>query len=201
MSPGSAESTEQLLQVARDEPNPTEQITAIRNLRTRLNSAPPSEHEQIGAELTAIFFRVDQTYLKSEVLQTLAICRSQQAEDTLVDALENRDAEVRKAACEAFAKRKTPRAIQALDSALNQENDLDVRLAAAMALGEHKGDAARDALARSLRDSDVAVQLHVMKSLQKVTGQPYMDVDAWNSYLRGQPRPPTFAERSSAIWR
>ncbi len=199
LMPGQGDPTAGLLRSAREEPNPHKQIEAMRKLRTQMARASNSQHEQAAAELSSMYYHFEQAYLKSEILLTLAEVRSQQAEETLTDALDHRDATVRAAACDAWARRKGPAAIEALAMALNEENELDVRLAAAKGLANFKDPAARDALARSLTDTDPAIQLHVMRSLRAVTGQPYLDVDGWQRYLAGQPRAPTLAERSGQL--
>jgi HEAT repeat protein len=75
---------------------------------------------------------------------------------------------------------------------------MDVRLAAARALGETRSPAAVPALGEALSDTNPAMQYRAVQSLKMTTGQDLGDkVDRWQRYVKGEPTgpPPSLAER------
>ena len=92
--------------------------------------------------------------------QTQAQARAQsQAVASLVSTLDDRDAEVRKAAAQALGELDDPRAVEALMRALRTDSDAGVRATAAWALGEIEDPRAVPALGDALRgDQDAHVR-------------------------------------------
>ena len=79
------------------------------------------------------------------------------------------------------------------------DKDVDVRLAAADALGKIKSPEAVKALAVALDDRDPALQYAGVQSLKTITGRDLgPDVQAWKQVAAGENPPmatPTVAER------
>jgi len=104
----------------------------------------------------------------------VAVCRG---------ALEDPEARVRVAACEAWRKRGGPEAVSLLAARADADSEIDVRLKALRELGALGDAAAVPALARALEDPDPAVQYRAVGALKAVSGRDLGDdVNAWRSW-------------------
>ena len=109
------------------------------------------------------------------------------------------------AACEAWGHRAGPEAVDVLSQALAGDPDIDIRLAAARALGKTGDGAAMAALAGALEDRDPALQYRAIRSLASVTDQNFGDdVNRWREYCRDEipasPRPVIAAEKTGPLF-
>ncbi len=118
----------------------------------------------------------------------------------LMAASADTDPTVRVAACQSWAD--SPRCDRhaGFDSTLNQDEDADVKMAAARGLGQYKDPASISALGEALDAADPALQVRAMESLGRVSGQKLgRDVRAWRQFVQSGEvpnQPPTsFAER------
>ena len=114
--------------------------------------------------------------------------------------LDDPDADVRAAACEAWGTRPGADATEVLVRTLASDVDIDVRLAAARALGQTGDPAAIEALGHALEDRDPAMQYRAIESLREITGEDFgNDANRWRQYVRGEtpdpPQPVSLAER------
>jgi HEAT repeat protein len=108
----------------------------------------------------------------------------------LTAGLKDTDRDVRIACCEAWAKRKGHDATRLLSEMLTSDTDIDVRMAAARALGDTGDPAATPALALALENPDPAMQYRAVQSLKKLTGKKYDDnVAVWREYVKGNSPP------------
>jgi HEAT repeat protein len=90
--------------------------------------------------------------------------------------------------------------VACLAKTLREDNDQNVRLAAAKALGSMKSPEAIQALSVALDDRDPAMQYVGVQSMKEVTGKDYgPNVEAWRQVAAGQtppaPESPSIAER------
>lgn len=109
-----------------------------------------------------------------ETPSALSICRG---------ALEDPDAKVRMAACNAWGKRSGDEAVKLLSHRYQTDTDIDVRLEAVRMLGAVEDQTAIPALARALEDPDPAVQYRAVASLKKVSGRDLGDdVNRWRAW-------------------
>ena len=99
----------------------------------------------------------------------------------------------------AWGRRGGKESVDELCKLLNSDSDMDVRLAAARALGQTKEKIAMPQLADALSDSDPAMQHRLVQSLKNVSGKDFGgDVEAWRQYAKGEPvqeKPVSVAER------
>jgi hypothetical protein len=110
-----------------------------------------------------------------ETPSALSICRG---------ALEDPDAKVRMAACNAWGKRSGDEAVKLLSHRYQTDTDIDVRLEAVRMLGAVEDQTAIPALARALEDPDPAVQYRAVASLKKVSGRDLGDdVNRWRAWV------------------
>jgi hypothetical protein len=99
--------------------------------------------------------------------------------DSLAQALQHKDAEVREKAVDRLAELKDERAAMLLGEVLVNDRDSDIRESAAEALGDLGGPKATESLIRALKDKDAGVRESAVESLTTVGGdeavRPLMD--------------------------
>jgi hypothetical protein len=157
----------------------------LRNLASRANSMSPAEQERVSQELAKLFREDPIMLLRIEVVKTLVAFPTQTASDVLRDATRDKEVDVRREACRAWASRQSPQGIAALQEVVGGDTDFDVRLEAARSLGAYRDPLAVKALAVALNDPDPAMQFRVMQSLQTASGEKLgPDIIAWREYLR-----------------
>ncbi len=157
----------------------------LRNLATRANSMSPAEQERVSQDLAKLFREDPIMLLRIEVVKTLAAFPTQTASDVLQDATRDKEVDVRREACRAWASRQSPQGIAALQEVLGGDTDFDVRIEAARSLGAYRDPLAVKALAIALNDPDPAMQYRAMQSLQSASGGNLgTNIVAWREFLR-----------------
>jgi hypothetical protein len=172
----------------------------LRDIAKRADTMPASEQEQVSRQLTTLFREDSVKLLRIEVVNTLAVLKTQTASDTLRMAVRDEDRDVRIAACKAWGERKSDEGVEALRSVLERDEDIDVRITATKSLASFQGPNAVEALGLALDDRDPALQHNAMASLEEVSGQDYgRSVVAWREFVRGgqptRPEGPSIVER------
>jgi hypothetical protein len=153
----------ELAAAARGEGGPREEAFTADLMRTMLAEHDPRVRVKI-LEVATTF----------ETPSALSICRG---------ALEDPDAMVRMAACDAWGGRGGDEAVQLLSHRYQTDTDIDVRLEAVRMLGAVDDEAAIPALARALEDPDPAVQFRAVASLKQVSGRDFgNDVNRWRAW-------------------
>jgi len=185
--------------------SPTERIAKLRKLAAGAARADAEQQQQVSAQLARQFEVEEDPLIRMEIVRALGDYRTGEANALLRAALEDLDAEVRVAACEALGKREGSEPAVLLGRTLGGDVDVDVRLAAARALGQSKDPAAISALGEALNDKDPAMQVRAVKSLRQVTGKDFgNDVGRWRQYVQtGSPGPAeslSMAERLRQIF-
>jgi HEAT repeat protein len=108
--------------------------------------------------------------------------------------LADQEAAVRVECCHALGRRAEAAAVASLANSLKTDEDIDVRLAAAEALGQIKSPEAIQALTVALDDRDPALQYVGVQSMKSITGEDYgPDVQAWRQVAAGGTPPPARA--------
>lgn len=181
-------------------PVPYEQIQRLRQLAKEASSSDAEQRARVAAELSQAIRTEEDPGIRAEIVRTLAKYPTPAADAVLRGAIHDLQAEVREAACEAWATRGGPEAVGVLCGALDGDVDVDVRLAAARALGRLKDPRAVAALGGVLEDKDPAMQYRAVESLRRITGKDLgNDVNRWRQYVRGElsepDRPVSLAER------
>jgi len=179
---------------------PAAKIAQLKKMSSEAaKSDQETRHRVVGQLVVAIRSETD-SLIRAEIIRTLGDYPDPAADPVLKAALNDPDADVRIAACEAWGKRGNAQAAELLVPILSSDVSQDVRLAAARALGKIKDPRAVAALGEALTDSDPAMQYRAVLSLKEVTGQDLgNNVDRWREYVKeGHPlpaHPTSMAER------
>jgi HEAT repeat protein len=160
--------------------------TRIKKLAER-SKAVKSESTQQQLEFTQDLVRMmleeHDPRVRSKILETAAEYDTSAATAICTGAMQDPNEMVRTRACDVWAKRGGPDAVQLLATRFQTDADLDVRLRALKMLGELKDKQAIPVLARALEDADPAVQYRAVASLKQVSGRDLgNDVNAWREW-------------------
>lgn len=108
---------------------------------------------------------------------------------------------VRWEAAKALQKVHSTDAIRPLAQTLRDDEDLDVRMAAAYALGQYRDRFVFDALVGALGDRDYGVRTAAAASLQTLTGQDLgVDPTVWITWSQDKPADTIFADAQPYTW-
>ncbi len=178
---------------------PRERIAELRKLSKQAASATPEQREQIAAQVAAAYPHESDPLVRLEMVRTLGNCPGPTAEHALRGAAKDKDADVRAEVCRALGKQPGATASEVLRERLASDSDIDVRLAAAEALGSIRDPSSVAALAVALEDRDPAMQYRAVRSLRRVAPVDLgNDVDRWRQYVKdgsiAPPKPFSLAE-------
>lgn len=196
-------------QWAEDEQRVTTYHRKVADLAAMRKNAPHLEshaRDETAAHLAARLKEEASPVMRAEFVRTLAEFPTPIAQEAVLASLTDEAANVRIAACKALGRRPTTEGFQALASAVTDDGDLDVRLAAARELGNFRGFNAAPALRPALDDRDPALQLAAMQSLESLEGHTEFrrNVAVWREHLDGgnptPPPPPSLAELARQYW-
>jgi HEAT repeat protein len=160
----------------------------IKQLRRLAQAGPESSlHEKRATVdyLTQIIRTEADPLVRAEIIRTVGEYPVAESSMLLTAAINDTDADVRVAACDALGKRGDAEAAKLLAGVLRGDKHHDVRLAAARALGSTRDPEAIAVLGNALVESDPAMQYRAMLSLQQVTGEDLgNNVDRWQQYVK-----------------
>jgi HEAT repeat protein len=183
---------------------PAEQTAELKELAKKAPKSTPEEQERVSKDLASRIQREQDPLIRQQIVRTLAVYNTPMSSAVLQAAVGDNDADVRIAACQAWAKRKGPEAVEHLSRVIASDTNVDVRLAATRALGETGERGAIAPLSEALVDADPAMQHRAVESLRKVTGQDFGgDVNAWRQYAqsgRADVAPASFAQRMRKLF-
>jgi HEAT repeat protein len=151
--------------------------------------------------------------VREEIVRTLAGIPTETAAKVLAAGMKDSEPRVRVAVCQAWGKRvaaanpagpgaspDADSATRMLSQALASDTNIDVRLAAARALGKVQNDPrAIGALGIALKDRDPALQVRAIASLKESSHKDFgNDVSKWQQYVDSV-APPSQQESPKAI--
>lgn len=163
----------------------------LRDLAKRAKGLTEAEKEQTVNNLDSFLRGEKIIQLRVDALYALGEINNQSAENLIIRSLKDPEAEVRIAALNALALRRTQTAGAELIRVVGSDTDKDVRATAIRNLASYPGDQTVDALAQVLNEPEPALQFAAMKSLDSVTGSSIgINVTKWKERL---------ANRSSGV--
>ena len=184
---------------------PAMRVQAIGEFAMRSTRVDSPEQREITDQLARQMQVEPDPLVRQAVVNAIAEFRTPIAQQVLEAGLADEDRAVRVACCQALGRRAVAgvsdpshNSVASLANALRTEKDIDVRLAAAEALGKIKSPEAIQALVVALDDRDPALQYVGVQSMKAITGQDHgPDVQAWRNIATGGSPPPP--ERAPSI--
>lgn len=130
-------------------------------------------------------------YVRSIAIRALSRARDPDSRPLFVEALADASELVRLEACKALVNLPDPAAAEALIRLVSKaDEDRDVRIAAAEALGHHRRLEVARALTPRLNEYDFGVAWQARRSLRRLTGRDYFyNEAAWLEYVAGPEKP------------
>ena len=172
---------------------PTQRLNAMTEMAAKADKQSPAEQERVSGDLAKQIQDEQDPMIRRHIVHTLGHFNTASATAVLQAAIADADSSVRIAACEAWGRRGGQEAADRLTGLLTSDTNLDVRLAAARAIGETHEKSAVQPLAEALSDGDPAIQYRVVGALKQISGKDYgSDVNLWRAYAKGEnPTPPS----------
>ena len=180
-----------------------QRIEIVKQLGEYAAKGGPEEKEKVAQRLAADIQREQDPFVRMQMVRTLAGIPNETASAVLVASVKDPDPEVRVAVCEAWGNRLAAGgkaaappsdiaiASKILGDSLSGDTNIDVRLAAAHALGSVKDPRTVGTLSIALKDPDPALQLRAVASLKEVSGKDFgNDVSKWQQYAASVAPPP-----------
>jgi HEAT repeat protein len=179
---------------------PAMRVEAIEQFAMRSTGIDTPEQRQITDQLARQIQVEPDPLVRKAVVRTIAEFRTPLAQQVLEAGLADENEAVRIACCQALGRRGETSSVPVLANVLQNEKEIDVRLAAAEALGQIRSPEAIQALVVALDDRDPALQFVGVQSMKSITGKDYgPDVQAWRTAATStsppSPRGPSLAER------
>jgi HEAT repeat protein len=185
--------------IAKYGPTSAEKIKRLQEQAEQSKGSDALAQQQNTQELARQIQTERDPLVRAQILRTLALYPTPLADAVLHAATNDPEEMVRLTACELWGQRPGEQAVKNLKDRLNNDESLDVRLAAARALGKTGQKNAVDALAVALEDPNPAMQFRAVESLKNLSGVDLGDdVQKWREYVQTpvERRPqPTIADR------
>jgi hypothetical protein len=183
---------------------PTMRIDAVKEFATRSTGLDTPEQREITDQLARQIQIEPDPLVREAVITAIAEYRTPIAQQVLEAGLGDENRAVRTASCRALGRRGEAMSVGGLAQTLREDEEIDVRLAAAEALGNIKSPEAVKALAVALDDRDPAMQYVGVESMKSITGMDYGgDVKLWRQVAAGETPPvppaPSLAERVRSV--
>ena len=174
---------------------PGMRIATVREMGAQAKDLDSSEQTRLSEQLAAQIQTEQDPLVRQAIQETVAEYSTPLARNVLLAGLQDDDLDVRLTCCRKLAGRAELTVVNALRQVIENDKELDVRLAAISALGEIPSTESVSALAIAINDSDPAMQYAGVQSLKAVSGKDFgNDVKAWQQYAAGEqpeigPRP------------
>ncbi|HZZ74101.1 MAG TPA: HEAT repeat domain-containing protein [Pirellulales bacterium] len=150
-----------------------------------LKKASLEEQTNLCAKLAQQMQNESDPLVRLEIVKAATLSSCPQAVAILYGGLKDPYQDVRIASCKAYGKRNAADAAHVLGEVLASDLSIDVRLAAAKALGDVKDPSAVISLGVALDDTNPALRYRITESLKTSSGKDFGDnVPQWQQYAR-----------------
>ena len=174
-------------------------LKRIRALESQAPSLPTEEQQRVARELTRLIREDRNTLLRTAAVRSLSAFPVEMSREGVHAAATDKEPRLREVACLAMGRLGDSSSIGLLAALLQNDEDLDVRLAASNQLANFSEPLAIQALGTALDDPNPAIQFRAVQSLERASGRDYgRDLELWRAYVRGEDPPervPSIAER------
>ncbi len=162
-----------------------QRIAELKALAQKVSEKSSAEQQRISEKLARQIEKEQDPLVRQEIVTTLAVYPTPLAAKVLQAALSDPDNDVRVASCKAWGTHGGHEAVEPLTSTLNGDSNIDVKMAAARALGKIKDPAAMSPLADALADANPALQHRAIESMKTISGRDFgADVNAWRQFAK-----------------
>lgn len=177
--------------------SPRDHIAKIKETVKKADEMSPAEQEKACQDWAAELQKDTDPVTRGVIMQALATFNTPTSTALMTAGLKDSDRDVRIICCHSWGASPREGAARLLSDLLASDADVDVRIAAARALGDVGDAAGVTALGMALESPDPAMQYRVMQSLAKITGKDFGDDAArWRQYVQGgNPAERSLAER------
>lgn len=179
---------------------PAMRVDAIHEFAMRSSGIDSPDQREITDQLARQIQVEPDPLVRQAVVGAITEFHTPMSQQVLEAGLSDENEAVRIACCRALGRRAEAISVAGLANAMRIEKDVDVKLAAAEALGKIKSPESIQALVIALDDRDPAMQYVGVQSLKAITGRDYgPDVQAWRQVATGgtppAPAAPSVAQR------
>lgn len=162
-----------------------QRIEEMKKLAEKAKQESPEEQQKTSEKLARQIEKEQDPLVRQQIVLTLAVYPTPLAAKVLAAALSDPENDVRIASCKAWGIRGGREAVERLTTALNDDANIDVKLAAARALGQTKDASGVAPLADVLADADPALQYRAIESMKALSGKDFgRDLNAWRQYAK-----------------
>lgn len=174
--------------IARFGPTANQRILDLKAMREAGPGKDPAVHEAKATDLARKIQTERDPLVRAQIIRTIEIYPTRLTSAVLHAATNDPEAAVRIACADSWGKRNSDEAVEHLSELFLKDESIDVRIAAAKALGATKNPGAIEKLGPALEDKDPALQLVAVESLKSLTGADLgYDVNKWREYLKTPP--------------
>ena len=185
--------------VAHFGPLPSQEIEQLHELSEQAADSDPAVQRRLAVDLAYRLQNEQDPLIRVEVARTLCTLRVSESLESLQQAANDGDPDVRIAVCSALGQQGGLQAAETLSQIVHSDTNLDVRLAATRELEGFRELPAMQALAVALDDPDPAMQYTAIQSLREVSPVDYGgDVGAWRQFAQGG-TPPAIESDSISV--
>ena len=162
---------------------PSMRVSTVREMGARAEEGGQLEQQQMTETLAAQIRTEPDPLVRRAIQEEVGGIDLPLAKEMLLAGLNDTDADVRVVCCRMLGHWATESTIGALQQVIQQDDDIDVRLAAVDALGNIRSSRSVQALAVALADRDPAMQYAAVGAIKTASGQNFgNDVQKWRQY-------------------
>ena len=180
---------------------PAMRIDTVRQFAGRADGTDSADQRELTDQLARQIQIEPDPLVRDAIVEAVAEFRTPLAQQILEAGLNDEHQAVRIACCQALGTRAEAASVASLARTLRDDKRIDVRLAAAEALGRINSPESMAALVVALDARDPALQFVGVQSMKSISGLDYGgDVAKWRQVATGgtppeAPQPPSIAER------